>query len=184
MYYLAAQKAHGWALLQQQKCLTTFRAVCLEYSAEAGIQDPFLLKVASLCTLVNLDMSLSSLVTDAGLRSLSCLTNLMSLELPVSNHEASFSANSLSVFTALTRLTFLSLSGWPIQDVNVNILSSITSLQHLDLSQCERLTCLCFMPLLQFPGLHTFELVRGDDWVIGGIVGMFEFLRPSVKLRL
>ncbi|KAL3130556.1 hypothetical protein ABBQ38_008364 [Trebouxia sp. C0009 RCD-2024] len=184
MYYLAAQKADGWALLQQQKCLTTFRAVCLEYGAEAGIQDPFVLKVASLCTLVSLDMSLSSRVTDTGLRSLSCLTNLMSLELPVSKYEASFSANSLSVFTALTRLTFLSLRGWPVNDVDVNTLTCVTSLQHLGLSECEHLTCLCFMPLLQFPNLNTVEIVRGDDWMTDAIVTMFEFLRPSIKLVL
>ncbi|KAL3130560.1 hypothetical protein ABBQ38_008367 [Trebouxia sp. C0009 RCD-2024] len=183
MYYLAAQKADGWALLQQQKCLTSFRSVSLDFIG--GFEDPLLLKVASLCTLVSLDMSLSSRVTDTGLRSLSCLTNLMSLELPVSKvYEAFFSAKSLSVFTALTRLTFLSLRGWPINDVDVNTLTCLTSLQHLGLSECERLTCLCFMPLLQFPNLNTVEIVRGDDWMIDAIVTMFEFLRPSIKLVL
>lgn len=127
MYYSAAQHADGWALLQQQKSLTSFHAVSLEYFPEAGIQDPFVLKIAGLKTLVSLDMSLSSLATDNGIRSLSCLTNLCSLRLPVCKHEACISAKSVSVLTALTRLTFLSLDGWPINDVDVKSLTCWTS---------------------------------------------------------
>ena len=184
MYYVAAQTADGWALLQQQKGLTSFRAVSLEYAYEAGIEDPFLFKIADMHSLVSLDMQLSSLATDTGLRSLSCLTNLVSLQLPVAKQGARLSANSLSVFTALTGLTLLSLGGWPIKDADVNSLTCITSLRHLDLSRCQRLTCLCFMPLLQFSGLNTLEIVRDDDWMIDAIVSMFEFLRPSIELRV
>ena len=141
MYYTAAQTSPGWALLHQQTCLTRFCTVSLEYGPEAGIQDPFLHKIASLQTLVSLDMSLSSQATDTGMRSLSCLTNLHSLRLPVSKYGACFSANSVSVLTVLSQLTFLSLDGWAIHDVHVRSLTHLARLQHLDLSQCERLTC-------------------------------------------
>lgn len=184
MYYTAAQTLPGWALLHQQSCLTSFHAVSLEYDTEAGIQDPFLQKVAGLQTLVSLDMSLSSLVTDAGIRSLSCLTNLQSLRLPVSKYAACFSANCVSVLTVLNHLTFLSLDGWAINNVHLKSLTRLTCLQHLDLSQCERLSCLCFMPLLEFPQLEQLEIVRGDDWIPDAVVDMFTLLRPSVKLRL
>lgn len=113
MYYTEAQTANGWALLQQQPCLTSFRAVSLEYDPEAGIQDSFLHKVAGLQTLVSLDMALSSLATDTGIKSLSCLTNLQALRLPVSKYGACFCGSSVSALTLLNQLTFLSLDGWP-----------------------------------------------------------------------
>lgn len=175
MYYTAAQTSPGWALLHQQTCLTSFRAISLEYGAEAGIQDRFLQKVAGLQTLVSLDMSLSSLATDAGIRSLCCLTNLQSLRLPVSKYEAYFSANCVSVLTVLNQLTFLSLDGWAICDVHVKLLTRLTYLRRLDLSQCERLSCLCFMPLLDFPQLDQLNIVRGDDWIFDAILAMLNF---------
>lgn len=184
MYYKGAQTAAGWALLHQQTCLTKFRAVSLEYGTEAGIQDSFLHKVAGLQTLVSLDMSLSSLATDTGIRSLSCLTNLMALRLPVSKYEACFSGSSVSVLTVLNRLTFLSLHGWALKSVHLNSLSCLTGLQHLDLSECESLNTLCFMPFLHFPRLQIVDIVKGDYWVSDAIVAMYEFQRPWVKLRL
>ena len=184
MYYTAAETSPAWALLQQQTCLTSFQAVSLEYAPAAGIQDSFLYKIADLQSLVSLNMSLSSLATDAGVRSLSCLTNLQSLRLPVSKYEACFSANSVSVVTVLSQLTFLSLAGWAVNDVHVKSLTCLTRLQHLDLSQCERLSCLCFMTLMDFPQLERVQIVRDDDWILDVILSMFQSLRPSVKLQL
>ena len=184
MYYTAAQTAAGWALLRQQTCLTKFCAVSLEFSEEAGVQDSFLHKVAGLQTLVSLDMALSSLATDTGIRSLSCLTNLMALRLPVSKYGACFSASSVSVFTVLNQLTFLSLHGWGVKTVQLNSLTCLTGLQHLDLGHCESLNTLCFMPLLDFPRLERVDIVRGGEWSSDAIVAMYEFQRPSVKLRL
>ena len=184
MYYTAAQTSRGWALLHQQTCLTRFCTVSLDYGPEAGIRDPFLHKIASLQTFVSLDMYLSSQATDAGMRSLSCLTNLHSLRLPVPKYGACFSANSVSVLTVFSQLTFLSLDGWAIHDVHVRSLTHLARLQHLDLSQCERLTCYCFMPLMEFPQLQQLEIVRGDDWIVDAIVAMFGLLRPSIKLQL
>lgn len=63
-------------------------------------------------------------------------------------------------------------------------MTSLTGLRHLDLSQCERLNCLCFMPLLDFPQLEILEIVRGDDWISDAMLAMFKLQRPSVKLRL
>lgn len=184
MYYMEAQTASGWALLHQQTCLSSFCANSLEYDPEAGIQDSFLHKVAGLQTLVSLDMSLSNLATDTGIRSLSCLTNLQALRLPVSKYGACFSASSVSALILLNRLTFLSLDGWALDNVHLHILTCLTGLQHLDLSQCERLNCLCFMPLLDFPQLELVEIVRGDDWISDAMLAMFILQRPSVKLRL
>ena len=184
MYYIAAQTAAGWALLHQQTCLTSFRAASLEYASDAGIQDPFLHKVAGLQTLVTLDMPLSSLATDTGISTLSCLTNLMALSLPVSKYGACFSASSVSVLTVLTQLTCLSLDGWALNSVHLNSLTSLTGLQHLDLSDCEELDTLCFMPLLDFPQLEHLDIVRGDEWFSDAVVAMYKIQRPCVKLRL
>ena len=170
--------------MHQQSCLTNFRAASLECATEAGIQDPFLHKVAGMQTLVTLDMPLSSLATDTGISSLSCLTNLMALSLPVSKHGACFSASSVSALTVLTQLTFLSLGGWALNSVHLNSSTSLTGLQHLDLSNCEELDTLCFMPLLDFPQLECLDIVRDDEWFSDAVVAMYEFLRPSVKLRL
>ena len=92
----------------------------------------------------------------------------------------------MTAFTALTSLTLLSLNGWPIHDVDLLPLTRLSRLRFIDFSDCKQLTSLCFMPLLQFPHLHTLEIVREDDWLIDSIVAMFEVLRPdrSVKLTL
>ena len=183
LYYTAAQ-GPAWRLLQQQTCLLSLRVACLEYSSEGGIKDTFLRKVADLHTLVELDLHLSSLATDDGIRSLSQMTNLQSLRLPVCKHEARISGSSVTVFTNLTQLTCLSLTGWPITAVDIISLTCLSNLQNIDFSDCQRLSCLSFMPLLQFPCLHTLNIVRGDEWTSDAIVRMFELLRPAVALTL
>lgn len=91
--------------------------------------------------------------------------------------------HSLSVFVALNHLTYLSLVGWPIRDGDLVSMTSLASLQHLDLSECMALSCLCFMPLLQFPYLRKLEFIRSDRWLVDPIVDIFESLKPSVELQ-
>lgn len=184
MYYTLAESTAGWTVLQQQAHLTSFCAVSLEYDAEAGMQDWFLHNIADLTALVKLDLPLSSLATDKGVRSLARLTNLQSLALQVSKWEARVSASSMTVFTDLCQLTSLSLEGWPVRDSDLIRMTSLINLRHIDLSQCERLSTLCFMPLLQFSHLQTLNIVRGDEWVSDYVVDMFCSLRPAVKLKL
>ena len=109
VYYTAVQGSVAWRLLLQQSCLTSLCVACLEYSAEAGIQNAFLHKLPRLQTLVKLDLPLSSQVTNAGIQALSHMTSLKSLRLPVSKYEAGLSSNSVKAFTALTQLAYLSL---------------------------------------------------------------------------
>lgn len=156
----------------------------MEYGGDPGVQDPYLQKLTVLQSLKKLDLSLSTLATDAGIRTLSQLTHLHSLRLPVSKHDVEFPGSSAIVFTALTKLTCLSLIGWPITDVEVIRVTCLSSLRHINFSECERLSCLCFMPLLQFPCLNSLSLVRGDKWMIEPILAMFQVLRRSVNLQL
>lgn len=184
LYHTAAEGSAGWELLQQQTGLTTLSVACLEYAAESGIQDDFLNKVAGLQTLVELRLPLSSLATSAGLQNFSKLSHLQSLSLPVSKDQACLHGNLVTVFTALTQLTYLSLCGWPIADRDVVWLASLKTLQHIDFGNCLRLSCLCLMPLLEFPCLHSLDIVRGDEWMHPAVVAMFRKLRPTVALNL
>lgn len=184
LYYEAAESSAGWSLLQQQTALTSLRVACLEYGAEAGIQDQSLLRTASLQSLVTLDLPLSSLATADGVSNLSKLTNLQSLRLPVDKYEAGVGSSSLAVFTGLSQLTFLSLYGWPIVDHDVVCLTGLKELRHVDFSMCIRLSCLCLMPLLEFPNLHTLQMVRNEAWLPEVFACMFERLRPSVTFEL
>ena len=184
LYYTAAREAAAYRLLQQQACLTRLRLGCLEYSVEAGLDDTMIHRLTSLQNLVDLDIPLSSLATDAGIRHLSHLTRLQSLRLPVAKDDAGVSGDAVSSFCALNQLTKLSLIGWPITEVHIIRLTCLSSLQRIDFSDCLQLTCLCFMPLLLFLCLHTVEIVRGDDWMIDALVAMFEVIRPSVSLSL
>ena len=184
LYWTAASSPAAWRLLQGQACLTSLRVACLEYGGESGVQDSYLQNLTVLQSLKELDLSLSTLATDAGIRTLSQLTQLHSLRLPVSKYDAEFSGSSANVFTALTRLTCLSLIGWPITDVEVIRMTCLSSLRFVDFSECEKLSCLSFMPLLQFPCLNSLSIVRGDEWLIEPIIAMFQLLRPNVKLQL
>ena len=184
MYYSQAQLPTGEQFILQQSHLTTFRAICLEYDPEAGILDSFVHKVANMRSLVQLDLPLSNLVTDAAVQSLSCLTNLQSLRLPVSKLGAEVTGSSMTVFTALFLLTHLSLDGWPVKDIHITMMTRLAKLERIDLSMCQSLTCMCFMPLLQFPELTHLYICRGDEWLPDPIVNMFAQLKPNVKLTL
>lgn len=149
---------------------------------EPGVHDTFLHTLSDMQTLVKLDLSLSSSATELGISGLSQLTNLQSLKLPVSKHKAGVSERAVNAFKNLTKLTFLLLNGWPITEYSIISITSLTKLQHIDVSDCERLTCLCFMPLLQFPCLHTVEIRRSDEWLIEAVFVVFQLLRPAVAL--
>ena len=176
------QSPPGLQFTLQQTALTS---LCLStFFPDHGIHDSALHSIGSIQSLISLDLNLSS-VDDDGISGLRLLTNLESLRLPMSQHEKNrVTGRSLTVFAALNHLTYLSLIGWPIRDGDLLSLTSLASLQHLDLSECMALTCLCFMPLIQFPYLHKLEVVRGDEWLIDPIVAMFELLKPSVELQL
>lgn len=184
MYYTLSQLPVGQQFLLQQSHLTSFRASSLEYSAEAGVTDTFLHKATILKSLVSLDLDLSNLVTDSAVRGLSNLTNLQSLRLPVSKYDASVSGTSMTVFTNLTQLTHLSLVGWPLHDAHVATMTALTNLQKIDMSMCQSLSSLSFMPLLQFPQLTALDVVKYEAWAEDAIVTMFELLKPHVKLGL
>ena len=183
LYHTAAEGAAAWTLVNQQTCLT-----CLLYLGNLwgmeGVQDGSLLKLSGLQTLVQLDVLLSTSATELGIRSLSQLTNLRSLRLPVSENEAGVSDSAVTAFQNLTQLTFLALPGRPITELAIISMACLSKLQRINFSHCERLTCLCFMPLLQFPCLHTIEIERDDEWLIDPIVAMFQMLRPAIALKL
>ena len=184
MYYTLSQLPVGQQFVLQQSQLTSFRASSLEYSAEAGVLDTFLRKATLLKSLVTLDLDLSNSVTDSAIRGLSNLTNLQSLRLPVSKYDASVSGRSMTVFTNLTQLTHLSLHGWPLHDTHVAMMTALTNLQKIDMSMCQSLSSLSFMPLLQFPQLTVLDIVRYEAWAEDAIVTMFELLKPHIKLGL
>ena len=184
MYYTLSQLPVGQQFVLQQSQLTSFRASSLEYNAEAGILDTFLRKATLLKSLVTLDLDLSNSVTDSAIRGLSNLTNLQSLRLPVSKYDASVSGRSMTVFTNLTQLTHVSLHGWPLHDAHVAMMTALTNLQKIDMSMCQSLSSLSFMPLLQFPQLAVLDVVRNEAWAEDAIVTMFELLKPHVKLGL
>ncbi|KAA6424054.1 MAG: hypothetical protein FRX49_06013 [Trebouxia sp. A1-2] len=184
MYYTLSQLPVGQQFMLQQSQLTSFRASSLEYNAEAGVLDTFLHKATILQSLVTLDLDLSNSVTDAAVRDLSHLTKLQSLRLHVSKDDASISGRSMTAFTQLTQLTHLSLQGWPLHDVHVAMMTALTNLRKIDMSMCQSLSSLSFMPLLQFPQLTALDIVRYDEWAEDAIVTMFEMLKPQVKLGL
>lgn len=177
------QSPSGLQFILQQTKLTS---LCLSaiFPHGCGIRDNALHSIGSILSLINLDLNLTS-PTDDGISGLRLLTNLQSLRLPMSKYEKhGVTGRSLSFFAALSRLTHLSLDGWPIRDDDLVYMTCFASLQHLDLSDCMKLTCLCFMPLLQFPYLQKLEVIRTDEWLVDPIVAMFELLKPSVELHL
>lgn len=184
MYYTLSQLPVGQQFVLQQSQLTSFRASSLEYSAEAGVHDTVLHKATILKSLVTLDLDLSNSATDAAVRSLSNLTNLQLLRLPVSKYGASVTGRSMTVFITLIQLTHLSLEGWPLHDAHVAMMTALTNLQNIDMSMCQFLSSLSFMPLLQFPQLTALDIVRNEEWAEDAIVTMFELLKPHVKLGL
>lgn len=184
LFHSLAQLPVGQQFISQQSHLTSSAASHQFCRPGAGILDSFLPRVASMTSLVTLDLALSDAVTDAAIDDLSGLTNLQSLCLHMSKYEACVSGRSMTVFTALSKLTQLSLPGWPLQDTHVAVMMKLKYLQRVDLSECESLSCLCFMPLLQFVHLTALEIVRGDEWLVHPIVNMFALLKPQVKLTL
>lgn len=185
LYYSVAAGATGWELLRQQTALRSLTLFVAFSPPREGIRDSFLSKVVGLRSLVKLELPLSSLATTEGVGSLSMLSNLQSLSLSVWKYEAAFTGKAVTAFTGLTQLTYLSLMGWPIQDSDVVVrLTCLQKLQHVDFSDCQALSCLCFMPLLNFPLLHSLAITRGDEWLIDAIVDMFCRLKPLVSLQL
>ncbi len=134
MYFTLAQLPIGLQFILQQRHLTSLTANSLEYDPEAGIRDSFLHSIACIESLVELDLHLSDSVTNAAISGFSGLTNLQSLRLPVSKHGAGVTGRSMTVFTALSKLTHLSLEGWPLKDTHVAMMTRLTELQKIDIT--------------------------------------------------
>lgn len=177
------QSLSGLQFILQQTKLTSLYLNAI-FPHGCGIRDNALHSIGSIQSLISLDLNLSS-PTDHGISGLIRLTNLQSLRLQMSKYEKhGVTGRSLSFVAALSHLTHLSLDGWPVRDGDLVNMTCFASLQHLDLSDCMELTCLCFMPLLQFAVLQKLEVVRTDEWLVAPIVAMFKLLKPSVELHI
>lgn len=182
LHHSLTQLPVGQQFILQQSYLTSFTACSMRVAD--GILDSFLPRVAGMQSLVTLVLFLSGSVTDAAICDLSGLTNLQSLCLPVSRYKACISGRSMKVFTALSKLTELSLPGWPLQENHVAVMTELKYLRMIDLSMCENLSSLCFMPLLQFAQLTALDIIRDDEWLVDPILDMFKLLKPHVELTL